>query len=173
MADLATSEFDLLPKLVTKLDRHLIFPLLEFSSGQLENEDGSSSDEAKSRELLKAKYELLKKTNMTDYVANLYCDLEGLQDPPKEYADKRQKVIETLEKFEDTTSKLTELLSTEEVVSNLRSDKVANLEFLKKEHDVRHDTTCCQVSLLLGEGADVCSDMTGHRRDGQRALRIR
>lgn len=137
MAELAISEFDLLPKLVTRLDRHLIFPLLEFSTGQLENEDGSSSDETKSRELLKAKYELLKKTNMTDYVANLYCDLEGLQDPPKDFADKRQKVIETLEKFEDTTSKLTQLLQNEEVVSNLRSDKVANLEFLKKDHDVR------------------------------------
>ncbi|KAF3763251.1 eukaryotic translation initiation factor 3, subunit 6 [Cryphonectria parasitica EP155] len=133
MADLATSEFDLLPKLVTKLDRHLIFPLLEFSSSVVENEDGNAD---KTRELLKAKYELLKKTNMTDYVANLYCDLEGLQDPPKEFADKRQKVIETLENFEDSTNKLTELLQTEEVVSNLRSDKVANLEFLKKEHDV-------------------------------------
>lgn len=131
------AEYDLLPTLVTKLDRHLIFPLLEFRRGQLENEDGVSKDEAKSRELLKATYELLRKTNMTDYVANLYCDLEGLQDPPKEYADKRQKVIETLEKFEDTTGKIQELLGREDVVTNLRSDKVANLEFLKKEHDVR------------------------------------
>lgn len=137
MEDTTVAEYDLLPTLVTKLDRHLIFPLLEFRRGQLENEDGVSKDEAKSRELLKATYELLRKTNMTDYVANLYCDLEGLQDPPKEYADKRQKVIETLEKFEDTTGKIQELLGREDVVTNLRSDKVANLEFLKKEHDVR------------------------------------
>ncbi|ROW08751.1 hypothetical protein VPNG_06382 [Cytospora leucostoma] len=136
MADLTISEFDLLPQLVARLDRHLIFPLLEFSSSQLENEDGSFKDETKSRELQKAKYELLKKTNMTDYVANLYCDLEGLQDPPKEYADKRQQVIETLEKYEEATSKITELLQREDVVTNLRSDKVANLEFLKKEHEV-------------------------------------
>lgn len=141
MEDLAISEFDLLPKLVTKLDRHLIFPLLEFSSGQLEDDDGNSKDETKTREFLKAKYELLKKTNMTDYVANLYCDLEGLQDPPQDFADKRQKVIETLEKFEDSTSKITELLQREDVVTNLRSDKVANLEFLKKDHDVRK--YCC------------------------------
>ncbi|ROV88162.1 hypothetical protein VSDG_09291 [Cytospora chrysosperma] len=139
MADLTISEFDLLPKLVTRLDRHLIFPLLEFSSGQLENEDGSVKDEAKTQELLKAKYELLKKTNMTDYVANLYCDMEGLQDPPKEFADKRQKVIETLEKYEESTSKITELLQREDVVTNLRSDKVANLEFLKKDHEVTEE----------------------------------
>lgn len=142
MADLTISEFDLLPKLVARLDRHLIFPLLEFSSGQLENEDGSLKDETKTQELLKAKYELLKKTNMTDYVANLYCDMEGLQDPPKEFADQRQKVIETLEKYEETTSKITELLQREDVVTNLRSDKVANLEFLKKDHEV-----CCRPAV--------------------------
>lgn len=170
MADLAISEFDLMPKLVTKLDRHLIFPLLEFSSAILENEDGSSRDPEKTRELLKAKYELLKKTNMTDYVANLYCDLEGLQDPPKEFADKRQKVIETLENFEDSTNKLTELLQTEEVVSALRSDKVANLEFLKKEHDVRcgisrSRTVFCLFSSWVGVTM-LMLDMTGHHRDG-------
>lgn len=137
MEDTTVAEYDLLPTLVTKLDRHLIFPLLEFRRGQLENEDGVSKDEAKSRELLKATYELLNKTNMTDYVANLYCDLEGLQDPPKEFADKRQKVIDTLEKYEETTGKIQELLGREDVVTNLRSDKVANLEFLKKDHDVR------------------------------------
>lgn len=143
MEDNTVAEYDLLPTLVTKLDRHLIFPLLEFRRGQLENEDGVSRDEAKSKELLKATYELLNKTNMTDYVANLYCDLEGLQDPPKEFADKRQKVLETLEKYEDTTGKIQELLGREDVVTNLRSDKVANLEFLKKEHDVRAARPFC------------------------------
>lgn len=155
MEDTTVAEYDLLPTLVTKLDRHLIFPLLEFRRGQLENEDGVSKDEAKSRELLKATYELLNKTNMTDYVANLYCDLEGLQDPPKEFADKRQKVLETLEKYEETTGKIQELLGREDVVTNLRSDKVANLEFLKKEHDVRAaqaHLAHCEPATSLADG---------------------
>lgn len=133
----AVTEFDLLPKLVSRLDRHLIFPLLEFSASALVDEDDEIKDEAKAREITRAKYELLKKTNMTDYVANLYCELEGLENPPAEFADKRAKVLARLEKYEDDTSKLTDLLGREDVVSNLRSDKVANLEFLKKEHDVR------------------------------------
>jgi translation initiation factor 3 subunit E len=165
MADLTISEFDLLPKLVTRLDRHLIFPLLEFSSGQLENEDGSVKDEAKTQELLKAKYELLKKTNMTDYVANLYCDMEGLQDPPKEFADKRQKVIETLEKYEESTSKITELLQREDVVTNLRSDKVANLEFLKKDHEV-----CCHPVVAR---CTLAGDADRHWTRDEMLIRIR
>lgn len=85
---------------------------------------------------MKAKFELLKKTNMTDYVAQLYCDMEGLQEAPKEYATQRQQVLDRLEKYQDESEKITDLLGREDVVTGLRSDKVANLEFLKKEHDV-------------------------------------
>jgi hypothetical protein len=124
-------ENDLLPKLVTHLDRHLIFPLLQFVGEQ---------DEEPTPEITKAntkvKYELLKKTNMTDYVAQLYCQLEGLDEPPAEYATKREEVLEQLEKYNQESEKITDLLSREDVVTGLRSDKVANLEFLKKEHGV-------------------------------------
>lgn len=120
-------ENDLLPKLVTHLDRHLIFPLLQFVADQ---------DEESSPAITKAKYELLKKTNMTDYVATLYCELEGVEDAPKEFATKRQEVLDRLEKYEQESEKITDLLGREDVVTGLRSDKVANLEFLKKEHGV-------------------------------------
>ncbi|RDW78226.1 eukaryotic translation initiation factor 3 subunit E [Coleophoma crateriformis] len=117
---------DLLPKLMQNLDRHLIFPLLQFAA----DEEDASPD------ITKAKFELLKTTNMTDYVAQLYCEIEGAEEPPKEYATKRSEVLARLEKFEQDTEKITDLLSREDVVTSLRSDKVANLEFLKKEHDV-------------------------------------
>jgi translation initiation factor 3 subunit E len=121
-------EHDLLPKLITHLDRHLIFPLLQFVAEQ---------DDEPAGDITRAKYELLKKTNMTDYVASLYCDLEGVEEPPKQFATKRQEVLDRLEKYGDETEKITDLLGREDVVTSLRSDKVANLEFLKKEHDVR------------------------------------
>ena len=118
---------DLLPKLVTHLDRHLIFPLLQFVADQ---------EDEPSQEITRAKYELLKKTNMTDYVATLYCELENVDEAPKEYASKRQEVLDRLEVFGQESEKITDLLGREDVVTSLRSDKVANLEFLKKEHDV-------------------------------------
>jgi translation initiation factor 3 subunit E len=124
------SENDLLPRLVTHLDRHLIFPLLQFVADQ---------EDEPSREITKAKYELLKKTNMTDYVASLYCEMNGVQEPPKEFATKRQEVLDRLEQFNQESEKITDLLGREDVVTSLRSDKVANLEYLKKEHDVG----CC------------------------------
>jgi translation initiation factor 3 subunit E len=121
-------ENDLLPRLITHLDRHLIFPLLQFVADQQEEESG--------QEITKAKYELLNKTNMTDYVASLYCEMNGVDEPPKEFVTKRQEVLDRLEQFGQESEKITDLLSREDVVTSLRSDKVANLEYLKKEHDV-------------------------------------
>jgi len=132
-------EFDLLPKLIERLDRHLVFPLLEFLANQLEDEDGNSKDEEKSQQVVQAKFDLLKHTNMTDYVAALLCEIEGLESPPAGFSERRQKVLTQLQQFEDVTSTITDLLGREDVVGNLRSDKVANLEFLKKEHDVTID----------------------------------
>ncbi|PSS09265.1 hypothetical protein M430DRAFT_53791 [Amorphotheca resinae ATCC 22711] len=123
-------ENDLLPKLVTHLDRHLIFPLLQFVADQ---------EDEPSPEITKAKYELLKKTNMTDYVASLYCEMHGVEEAPKEFAVKRQQVLDKLESLGQESAKITDLLGREDVVTSLRSDKVANLEYLKKEHDVTLD----------------------------------
>jgi translation initiation factor 3 subunit E len=120
-------EHDLLPKLITHLDRHLIFPLLQHA-GDLDDEP--------SQEITRAKFELLKKTNMTDYVASLHCELEGVEQAPPEYGQKRAEVLKRLEQFAEESDKITELLTREDVVTSLRSDKVANLEFLKKEHGV-------------------------------------
>ncbi|KAI0838510.1 putative eukaryotic translation initiation factor 3 subunit 6 [Hypoxylon sp. FL0890] len=129
------AEYDLLPKLIPHLDRHLVFPLLEFAAGQLPED----ADDASVLAITKAKYELLKTTNMTDFVGNLKAELEGLDQAPPEFNEKRQKVISRLEQFEESTNKLVDLLGREDVVGNLRSDKVANLEFLKKEHGVTMD----------------------------------
>lgn len=119
-------ENNLLPKLITHLDRHLIFPLLQFA----EQDDDQP-------EVTQAKYELLKKTNMTDYVASLYCELNNLDEPPKEFGQKREEVLGRLALYGEESEKIVQLLETEDVVTNLRSDKVANLEYLKKEHGVR------------------------------------
>jgi len=125
-------ENNLLPKLIKHLDRHLIFPLLQFVAEQ---------EEGDSKEITKAKYELLKTTNMTDYVASLYTEIHDLDEAPKEFSTKRQEVLERLDQFEQETAKITDLLSREDVITNLRADKVANLEYLKKEHDVRTPRT--------------------------------
>ncbi|KAJ5643706.1 Eukaryotic translation initiation factor 3 subunit E [Penicillium longicatenatum] len=119
-------ETDLLPRLIPYLDRHLVFPLLEFSAGNDEEDN----------EIIRAKYELLKHTNMTDYVANLWKEINNSDSIPEEFVKKREEVLAKLQHYESQVEKITELLQDEEVVGNLRSDKAANLRFLEEQHGV-------------------------------------
>lgn len=119
--------YDLLPKLIPHLDRHLVFPVLEF----LEGKEDENPDEIK-----QLKFQLLKGTNMHDYVAGLEQDIKGLSEAPVEYNQKRESAIARREELEQQTQKLTDLLANGDVTNNLRSDKVANFNYLKDEHGV-------------------------------------
>ncbi|KAH0537451.1 eukaryotic translation initiation factor 3 subunit E [Glutinoglossum americanum] len=118
-------EYDLLPKLIPHFDRHLIFPLLEFVASQ---------EAEPVEEITKTKYELLKHTNMTDYVANLWQEIHGVDQIPEEFIRKREEVLSRLQLYVEEASKITELLENDSVVTSLRSDKLANLQFLKEQH---------------------------------------
>jgi hypothetical protein len=122
-------EHDLLPKLIPHFDRHLIFPLLEFVASQ---------ETEPVEEITKTKYELLKHTNMTDYVANLWQEIHGVDEIPEEFLKKREEVLSRLQLYVEEASKITELLENDSVVTSLRSDKLANLQFLKEQHGVCH-----------------------------------
>ena len=128
----------IMPQLAPHLSRHLLFPLIQFEGDQAE--EGGDSEKAK--KILSGKIKLLEETNMTDYVATLYCELHGVQDAPAEYTKKRQEVLAQMEKHEQATEKIADLLTQDEVVNGLRSDKVANLEFLKTSHGVRLSYCC-------------------------------
>ncbi|KAI1935000.1 eukaryotic translation initiation factor 3 subunit E [Ophidiomyces ophidiicola] len=134
-------EYDLLPKLIPYLDRHLAFPLLEFASTQ-EEEDDATVDE-----ITKAKYELLKQTNMTDYVASLWQEINNSDTIPEEFVKKREEVVLKLQQYVDESSKITELLQDDNIVGNLRSDKAANLKFLEE-----HGATIDMVNILYDYG---------------------
>ncbi len=129
-------QHDLLQKLIPHLDRHLVFPLLEFASSQ---------ETEPAEDITRAKYELLKQTNMTDYVANLWQELNDTDDVPEEFVKKREEVLQRLQLYMEESAKITELLENPEVVNGLRSDKIANLQFLKEQHGV-----CLSCFLMSG-----------------------
>lgn len=122
-------EHSLLPQLIPHLDRHLVFPLLNF----LEEETPEDEDITHITQL---KYGLLKETNMSDFVGDLYAQLNNLNEKPAEYTKKREEVLAKREKYEEETEKIQQLLGDADVVNNLRSDKQANLNYLKETHGV-------------------------------------
>jgi len=126
-----SGQYAFLDKIIRRLDRHLIFPLL---NDQTENRDELSP--TRYDDLLRAKYNLLENTNMTDYVAELWKEINGSDEVPERFVKKRQAILEQRQIFEDESEKLLSLFDDESVVSQLRSDKVANLKYLEEQHGV-------------------------------------
>lgn len=119
-----SKQHDLLPKLIPHLDRHLVFPLLE---------DQYKDDP----QLSKLEYELLKETNMVDYISGLWSEINHSKHIPSALLEKKSTVLRQLERYQEQSQKISDLLADEDVVKNLRSDKVANLNYLRDTHDVQ------------------------------------
>jgi translation initiation factor 3 subunit E len=145
MADPATDgasvaeQHSLLPKLMPNLDRHLVFPLLNFSP------DEEQLDTIEQKKLV---LELLKTTNMTDFVGELHQAVHGLDRVSDEFTKKRDEVIQRRDQLDEATSKISGLLDDENVVTNLRSDKAQNLAYLKESHGVEVE----EINQLLQYG---------------------
>ena len=122
-------EYSLLPKLIPNLDRHLVFPLLNF----LEEETPEDED---TTDITQLKFSLLKETNMSDFVGDLHAQLNNLPERPAEFTKKREEVLERRRIFEDETEKIQNLLGDPDVINNLRSDKMSNMNYLKENHGV-------------------------------------
>lgn len=132
-------EYDLLPRLIPHLDRHLVYPVLEFLEQQ-EDQD--------QMEIKRLKFELLKETNMTDFVSELDTELRGLNEAAPEWSKKRDQIMQQREQLEASTVKILEVMDNPEITTNLRADKVANLSFLKEQHGV----TIEEVNALYDHG---------------------
>ena len=75
MAASDASKHDLTSELGKFLDRHLVFPLLEFLQAKKVYPEA---------EILEAKIALLQKTNMLDFAADIYKSLHNAKDVPPE-----------------------------------------------------------------------------------------
>lgn len=141
----------ILPNLIPHLDRHLIFPLLNFEEEQTPEDEDITH-------ITKLKYALLKETNMSDFVGDLYAQLNGLDERPAEYTKKREEVLEKRRQYEEETEKIQNLLADADVVGQLRSDKAANMTFLKDTYSVTPD----MISQLydFGQFQYACGDYT-------------
>lgn len=73
------AKYDLTARIAPNLDRHLVFPLLEFLQ-----ERQLYADE----DILKAKIELLNHTNMVDYAMDIHKSLYQTEDVPQGTASK-------------------------------------------------------------------------------------
>lgn len=109
------------------LDRHLVFPLLEFLQDK-----GIYAEE----DLLKAKIALLQKTNMVDFAMDIHKDLYQTEEVPPEMTERRGEVVARLRHLQKAVDPIIACLSNPNVIRNFRQDRSFNLQFLKEEFDI-------------------------------------
>jgi hypothetical protein len=118
---------DLTKTISQHLDRHLVFPMLEFLSGlNLYPEE----------DLLQAKLSLIAKTNMVDYAITYHKQLNGTEEVPEDLATRRQAVIDRLEALSDDAKQIIDIFQNKDIVARFRTDKNFNLQYLKENHNV-------------------------------------
>ncbi|CAI5934178.1 unnamed protein product [Closterium sp. NIES-65] len=119
---------DLTSKIAPFLDRHLVFPLLEFlQDRQIYPEE----------EILTAKIELLGRTNMVDYAMDIHKSLHHSEEVPPAMVERRGEVVSRLKTLEEAAAPLVAFLQNPATVQELRSDKAYNLLMLQEKYQVR------------------------------------
>jgi hypothetical protein len=104
-------QWDLTSKISPHLDRHMMFPLLEYLDGLISS--GTVSYETK--DVAAARLALLRPTHMVDYAIDIYKVLHGAESEiPKEMEDQKAGVYKRLEELEKGCKALHELCGNED-----------------------------------------------------------
>ncbi|KAI9355574.1 eIF3 subunit 6 N terminal domain-containing protein [Pilaira anomala] len=141
---------DLTMRMIPFLDRHLVFPLIEF----LELKEVYAPEE-----LLQAKYDLFKNSNMVDFVLDLYKKLHKTEEAPKEFTEKREKVLSQMEELRTKAQSVMDILEKPEVIAALRQDKAQNLQYLKENYKFTDDSI--NILYEFGQFQYNCGDYGG------------
>ncbi|KAI8882782.1 eukaryotic translation initiation factor 3, subunit 6 [Backusella circina FSU 941] len=141
---------DLTIRMIPYLDRHLVFPLVEF----VELKEVYDADD-----LLKAKYELFQNSNMVDFVLDIYKTLHKTEETPNEFVEKREAVLSKLEDLRAKAQKVMEVLEKPEVIAALRQDKAQNLQYLKDNYQFTEESI--NILYEFGQFQYNCGDYGG------------
>ncbi|KAG5552510.1 hypothetical protein RHGRI_010556 [Rhododendron griersonianum] len=121
------ANYDLTPRIAPNLDRHLVFPILEFLQ-----ERQLYADE----DILKAKIELLNNTNMVDYAMDIHKSLYHTEEVPQEMVERRVEVVARLKALEEAAAPLVTFLQNPNAVGELRAEKQYNLQMLSERYQI-------------------------------------
>jgi len=120
-------EWDLTAKIGPYLDRHLVFPLLEFLSVK------EYYDET---DLLRGKLDLLSNTSMVDFAMDVHKSLYPDQEVPATLVEKRAQVVEQFKQLQSGTDSVLKIMTEPEVTKQTQQyrDSKQLLDFLMKNY---------------------------------------
>jgi len=124
------ADWDLTSKIGPFLDRHLVFPLLEFLSVK------EYYDET---DLLRGKLDLLSNTSMVDFAMDVHKSLYPDREVPGTLKDKRAEVVENFKKLQSETEPVLKIFADPEVTRQIQQSRDSKqlLDFLTKGYNFK------------------------------------
>jgi len=86
-------QWDLTNTISPYLDRHMVFPLLEFVDGLIAKKAVTYN----SKDVAEARLALLAETHMVDYAMDVYRSIHAAETVPKEMEEQKERVYQQLE----------------------------------------------------------------------------
>ncbi|OEU13103.1 hypothetical protein FRACYDRAFT_172037 [Fragilariopsis cylindrus CCMP1102] len=126
-------QWDLTNKNSAYLDRHMMFPLLEYLDGQIKADKISYS----SKDVAAARLALLRPTHMVDYAVDTYKSVHGESaEIPQEMEEQKKQVFKQLEELESGCKPLTDLCNNAEEKTKLISEGQWSIDALSQKEDM-------------------------------------
>ena len=133
------AEYDLTQTLVAHLDPHLVLPLLSHLR---------TLDLFDAKDVVKAQYEVSKKTNMSDYALQLYKEAYPGEAEPKEITERAREMEAKNEKLSKEAEHVLKVIEDPVVAGSLKQDKAQNFEWLKQQYQLTEE----QIHVLYEYG---------------------
>jgi translation initiation factor 3 subunit E len=121
------AKYDLTNTLAPFMDLHFMFPLIDFLS------NNEMYDE---KQLMAAKLELLKPTNMADFAVEIHQSLHNSTKVPAEFEKRRAVILEDLSKAKGQCKPMLQLLEDQDKIVALQNDGLLIATYLEQNHGV-------------------------------------
>jgi len=152
-------QWDLTSKISPYLDRHMMFPLLEYLDGLIA--DGTVS--YSTQDVAAARLALLRPTHMVDYAIDIYKTVHPDNAIPAEMEEQKTSVYQRLEELEKGCKALHELCSSEEEKAKLQASGKWNVDGLAQTPDLNITKEMVETYREMAKFKFECGDYQASR----------
>jgi len=129
------SNYDLSFEIGQFADQHLMLKILDFLEEKKVYVDPKNPTVV-APEVMAGKLELLKQTNMVDYAVDIYKKQNPGKGESEEMKQRRNDVVKEMTTLKAECEPIIKLLADQELVRQLRADKLFNVAYLEAEHQI-------------------------------------